>query len=79
MPTLFELFGMRFYFYSLEHLPIHVHIENGDGRAKINVETLEVVENQGVKPKDIKKTLQLAKIYQEEIITKWNQYHGEDK
>ncbi len=34
MPTLFELFGMRFYFYSLEHLPIHVHIENGDGRAK---------------------------------------------
>ncbi len=79
MPTLFELFGMRFYFYSLEHLPIHVHIENGDGRAKINVETLEVVENQGVKPKDIKKALQLAKIYQEEIITKWNQYHGEDK
>ncbi len=79
MPTLFELFGMRFYFYSLEHLPIHVHIENGDGRAKINVETLEVVENQGVKPKDIKKALQLAKIYQEDIITKWNQYHGEDK
>ena len=28
MPTLFELFGMRFFFYSLEHLPIHVHVEN---------------------------------------------------
>ena len=26
MPTLFELFGMRFFFYSLEHLPIHVHV-----------------------------------------------------
>ncbi len=78
MPTLFELFGMRFYFYSLEHLPIHVHIENGDGKAKINVETIEVVENQGIKPKDIKKALQLVKMYQEEIITKWNQYHGED-
>lgn len=30
MPVLFELFGMRFCFYSLEHLLIHVHIENGD-------------------------------------------------
>ncbi len=78
MPTLFELFGMRFYFYSSEHLPIHVHIKNGDGKAKINVESLEVVENQGIKPKDIKKALQLTKIYQEEIISKWNQYHGED-
>ncbi len=78
MPTLFELFGMRFYFYSSEHLPIHVHIENGDGRAKINVESIEVVESQGIKPKDIKKALQLTKIYQEEIISKWNQYHGED-
>lgn len=79
MPTLFELFGMRFYFYSLEHLPIHVHIENGDGRAKINIETLELVENQGIKPKDIKKALQIAELYQEEIISKWKQYHGEDK
>ncbi len=78
MPTLFELFGMRFYFYSSEHLPIHVHIKNGDGKAKINVESLEVVENQGIKPKDIKKALKLTKIYQEEIISKWNQYHGED-
>lgn len=79
MPTLFELFGMRFYFYSLEHLPVHVHIENGDGRAKINIETFEIVENQGIKPKDMKKAIQIARIYRMEIITKWKQYHGEDK
>ncbi|MGM9764431.1 MAG: DUF4160 domain-containing protein [Candidatus Cryptobacteroides sp.] len=70
---------MSFFFYSLEHLPIHVHIENGDGRAKINVETLELVENQGIKLKDIKKALMLTELYQEEIILKWQQYHGEDK
>ncbi|MCM1040917.1 MAG: DUF4160 domain-containing protein [Bacteroides sp.] len=60
MPTLFELFGMRFFFYSLEHLPVHVHVENGDGRAKIEVETLEVKENLGIKPKDIKRALQIV-------------------
>ena len=55
MPTLFEIFGMRFFFYSLEHLPIHVHVENGDGRAKIDVKTLEIIENHGMKPRDLKK------------------------
>ncbi len=78
MPTLFELFGIRYFFYSNEHLPIHVHIENGDGKAKINVATLEVVENHGVKPKDMKKALEIIKLYNEEIIAKWEEYHGED-
>lgn len=37
MPTLFILFGLRFYFYSDEHLPIHIHIKNADGQAKFNI------------------------------------------
>lgn len=60
-------------------MPIHVHVENGDGRAKINVKTLEIVEKQGIKPKDLKKAVQIVKIYQEDIIEKWTEYHGEDK
>lgn len=53
MPTLFIIFGLRFYFYSEEYLPIHIHIENGDGRAKVNVvPEIELVSNNGIKPKD---------------------------
>lgn len=37
MPTLFIIFGLRFFFYADEHLPIHVHVENADGRAKFLV------------------------------------------
>ena len=48
MPTVLFLFGLRFFFYSEEHLPIHVHVRNGDGRAKIEVENAEVVENQSM-------------------------------
>ena len=36
------------FFYSEEHLPMHVHVKNGDGKAKINIETAEVVENNGI-------------------------------
>ena len=34
MPEILRMFGMRFYFYSREHEPIHVHVKNADGRAK---------------------------------------------
>jgi len=37
MPELFRLFGIRFFFFSNEHLPIHVHIENADGDAKFEI------------------------------------------
>ena len=79
MPTIFEIFGIRFYFYSDEHLPVHVHIENGDGKAKVNVEPeIKLISNNGIKPKDIKKALVLIETYKEEIIEAWNKYHGDN-
>ncbi len=77
MPTIIYLFGLRFFFYSEEHLPIHVHVQNGDGRAKIIVSNLEVVENNGIKPKDIKKAITIVEEYREDIIKAWNEYFDE--
>jgi hypothetical protein len=79
MPTLLNIFGLRFYFYSDEHAPVHVHIENGDGRAKINlIPAIEVVENRGVKPKDVKRALSIIDLYKEEFINEWHKYHGNE-
>jgi hypothetical protein len=76
MPTLLNIFGLRFYFYSDEHAPVHVHIENSDGRAKINlIPAIETVENKGIKPKDIKKALLIIDMYKEEFIKAWHEYH----
>lgn len=77
MPTIFEIFGLRFFFFSEDHQPIHVHVENGDGNAKINIEPeIRLVYNHGLKPKDIKRALELASMYQDEILKVWNQYHS---
>jgi hypothetical protein len=35
MPTIFEIFGLRFFFFSGEHTLIHVHVVKGDDDAKI--------------------------------------------
>jgi hypothetical protein len=77
MPTLLNIFGLRFYFYSDEHTPVHIHIENSDGRAKINLlPAIEVVENRNIKSKDIKKALAVIDLYKEEFISAWHKHHG---
>jgi hypothetical protein len=79
MPTLLNIFGLRFFFYSDEHTPIHVHIENGEGKAKINLlPTVEVAENRNIKSKDIKKALIIIDLYKEEFIDEWHKYHGNE-
>lgn len=77
MPTLLYLFGLRFYFYSDEHLPIHVHVQNSDGKAKINVETSEVMENKGLKPQDLTKAVNAVKQYKDDFISAWYEHFDE--
>lgn len=55
MPTLLILFGLRFYFYTREHEPIHIHVKSTEGIAKFIIENeVVLVDNKGVKAKDIK-------------------------
>ena len=37
MPEILRMFGMRFFFYSREHEPIHVHVKSADGKAKFDI------------------------------------------
>ena len=78
MPTILVIFGLRFYFFANEQLPIHVHLENADGLAKIALEPeIKLVENNGIKPKDIKRAMSIVEQYREEFIEKWIEFHGE--
>ncbi len=50
MPEVFRIFGMRFFFYSNEHLPIHIHVQNANGKAKFQVTpTVKLIETKGLK------------------------------
>lgn len=35
MPKIFEYFGLVFYIYTNDHLPIHVHVKHGELESKI--------------------------------------------
>ena len=76
MPELFRFFGIRFFFFSNEHLPIHVHIENADGKAKFELFPLQLVENTGMKNKDLKLAESIIEENREVIEARWKEYFG---
>jgi len=57
---------------------MHVHIQNADGKAKIAIDPdVILIENTGIKPRDLKRALEITKMYQEEFIKAWKEYHDE--
>lgn len=74
MPELFRLFGIRFFFFSNEHLPIHVHIENSDGDAKFEISPIRLVSNHGMKNKDLKLAESIIEENEELIEKRWKEY-----
>lgn len=54
MPVLFYYLGLRFFFYSNDHDPIHVHVSNGYKEARFQLEPLVLLENKGLKVRELK-------------------------
>lgn len=77
MPTLMTIFGIRFYFYLDEHLPIHVHVAFGGKKAKIEIDPeIKIVYNHGLKEQEMKKAIETCKVYCENFITEWHKRFG---
>lgn len=74
MPTVFYIDGFRFFFYSNEHLPKHIHIEKAEKTAKFNIENIELIKSSGFKSSELKTIRNLVEENQELLIVKWNEF-----
>ena len=73
MPTLLYLFGLRFFFYMDEHLPVHVHVSYGGSKAKIALEPkVEVVYNHGLKEQELRKAIETCNTYRHDFLAEWH-------
>ena len=78
MPTLFILFGYRFYFWSNDHEPIHVHVSKGDSEAKFNVIEVELIDNYGFKKNELRLIESMIEENKEIIKARWKEYFNKD-
>ena len=75
MPKIFEKYGYKFFFYSNEHQPIHVHVRHGGGEAVFDVEQrVELRESQGLKIRELSRAEELATEHRDLIIQKWHEH-----
>ncbi len=74
MPTILRIAGFRFYFFSDEHLPIHVHVQRGGQRARIELEpAVEVDQNYGFNPAEMKQILRIIDEHYDALIQAWHE------
>lgn len=80
MPEVFRAYGLRFFFYSREHEPIHVHVKNSDGVAKfILTESGFVLDyNKGIKPRDLSIAHTLLTENKHLVVNLWIKHNGID-
>jgi Domain of unknown function (DUF4160) len=65
MPTIININGFRFFFYSNEHLPRHIHIEKGEKTAKFNIDFVELVKSYKFNSSELKEIRTLVVEHQE--------------
>ena len=74
MPEIFRFLGIRFFYFSNDHLPIHVHVKNSDGTAKFEINPVRLIESKGMKNKDLKIAEGLIEENQDLIAKHWVEY-----
>ncbi|MCF6206481.1 MAG: DUF4160 domain-containing protein [Sulfurovum sp.] len=78
MPTVLRIDGYRFFFFSDEHLPKHIHVEKAEMYLRIDLESMRVTDSYRISSKEIKKVLALTQTHRELFIGAWNEYFDTD-
>jgi hypothetical protein len=74
MVKVLEEKGYRFYFYSNDHLPIHVHVLKGNAEAKIHLEPEILIKyNFGFKSNELRNILLIVENNIDQIKLKWHE------
>jgi hypothetical protein len=79
MPTIHRDGRYRFFFFSEEHLPPHVHVETNDGYAKFTLGPVRLVGNDRVRPRDLARIAEIVHIRAAEFEDAWHGYFGTDR
>jgi len=73
--TLLRIEGFRFFFYSNERdEPPHVHVEKGDGEAKLWLQPVALAYSHGLAPAELRRVRELTFEHQAEFLGRWNEH-----
>ncbi|MEW6579192.1 MAG: DUF4160 domain-containing protein [Chloroflexota bacterium] len=62
--------------YTKDHDPPHVHVKSAGKEARITLKPVEVLDNWGFRPSEIRAILELIQAHQHGLLRKWNEFHS---
>jgi hypothetical protein len=75
MPTVLQLLGFRFFFYSLEgNEPPHIHVEHGDRTAKYWLTPVQIAESHGFRSHELNHIRGLVIEHRNTFLEAWNEH-----
>ena len=74
MPTVLRKEGFRFFFYSNDHEPVHIHVEKEDHTAKFLLEPVQLIRSKGFNANEISNIRKLVIQEQHNFKQYWNEY-----
>lgn len=77
MPTILRINGYRFFFYSNDHLPAHIHIEKGEATAKFELKPVVLIRSRKFTAAELNEIRKLVEQNVELFINKWNEYFNQ--
>jgi hypothetical protein len=76
MPTILSKNGYRFFIPTSDHPPAHVHVAKAGAEAKFRlVPTVELIESEGMKMKQITEAFVIACQHREQLLKAWKSLH----
>jgi len=63
--------------YTRDHPPAHVHAKSGAQEAKIGLDPIDIMENWGFKPQEIRTIVKIIQTHQQELLARWDELYSE--
>lgn len=74
MTTVLVTLGFTFKFYSNDHEPLHIHVLKDGHKAKYSLFPVELLENHGFKPSEIRQIQTIIEENTDKIAENWNRF-----
>lgn len=76
MPNVLTVAGYKFYIWPDDHEPPHVHVSHAGKWAIIHLQTVALRGVPGMNRKEARRAVELATMYQAQLLEAWRQIHG---
>lgn len=76
MPTVIVEDGYRLKIYPNDHVPAHVHVQKAENEARIGLDPILVLSNEGFNNRELSKIEELVAKHQQALLAVWDSYHA---